>query len=86
MSPCCGQPSRRRKRAEPLAIPDNPTVRDAVRLLYLGGDYAELSGSASGLRYHTAPHRRDFAVERGDERALLRRRDVILAPGEKLRG
>ena len=86
MSPCCGHPSRRRQRVEPPAIPVNPPVHDAVRLLYLGSDYAELSGSASGLRYHTAPNRRDFVVERGDERALLRRRDVILAPGEKVRG
>lgn len=85
MSPCCGHPSRRRKRVEPPAMPANPPVRDAVRLLYLGSDYAELSGNASGLRYHIAPHRRDFTVERGDVDALLRRRDVILAPGENLR-
>lgn len=85
MAPCCGQPSRRARRAEPPAIPRNPQVRDPLKLLFLGGHYAELRGSTSGLRYYVAPHRRDFAVERADADALLRRRDVILAPGQKLR-
>lgn len=84
MAPCCGQPSRRRRRVEPPAIPPNPQVRDPVRMLYLGGESVELTGAASGRRYHVASHRRDFAVERTDAEALLRRRDVILAPGEKI--
>jgi hypothetical protein len=72
-------------RAEPAAIPANPQVCDPVRMIYLGGSYSELLGNASGLRYYVAPHRRDFAVERADANALLCRRNVILAPGEKLR-
>ncbi len=86
MSPCCGQPARPRGRAELPKLPENPAVADAVRLLYVGGDLVELSGSESGLRYHVAPHRRDFRAERADAARLLRRRDVILAPGERLKG
>lgn len=85
MASCCGQPPRRRRRIEPPSIPQNPKVRDAVRLLYLGGNYVELRGSASGLRYYVAPRRRDFAVERADANALLRRRDVILGANEEFR-
>jgi hypothetical protein len=86
MPPCCGQPPHRRRRVKSPAIPANPQVRDPVRMLYLGGGYAELLGNASGLRYYVAPHRRDFSVERADANSLLCKRNVILAPSEKFCG
>jgi hypothetical protein len=58
-------------------------VRNLVRLLYIGGDFVELIGPETNLRYYVAPHRRDFAVERPDATGLLKRPDVILAVGEK---
>jgi len=53
-------------------------------LLYVGGEFVELLGPQTNLRYYVAPYRRDFAVERADATGLLRRRDLILAAGETL--
>jgi hypothetical protein len=85
MALCCGQSSKRRKRPAPRPLPPNPTVRDPIGLLYLGGTYTQVSGGNSGALYHASPHHRDLTVERADVHGILRRRDFILAPGETLR-
>ena len=77
--PCCGQPaSRRRRRADLAPLPPNPNVKRGVHLLYLGTGKREVKGSASGLVYVVADHRRHFVVDPADVDALLTSRDFML--------
>lgn len=80
MNGCCGQPSRPRRLTPPKALPANPRVSKGVKLIYLGAGLRELHGSASGLMYTVADHRRDFVADPEDVKSLLRSRFVILRP------
>ena len=79
-SGCCGHPVRRRRpRPARPDLPPNPTVRGGTRLLYIGVGDVSITG-ASALTYHFSEHRRHVTVRPEDERSLLLRRDIILAP------
>jgi hypothetical protein len=53
-------------------------VKRGVHLLYLGTGKREVKGSASGLVYVVADHRRHFVVDPADVDALLTSRDFML--------
>jgi hypothetical protein len=77
-SGCCGQmPGRKSRRPTPEKLPDNPRV-DGVRIIYVGSGRRDVKGSASGLTYYLADHRRHFRAHPDDVKALLRSRDFIL--------
>ena len=76
---CCGQPQTH-KRKTVQQLPPNPEVSNGVHLLYLGAGSITYVGSASALKFHVSPHRRDFFVPKEDVASLLERRNVILSP------
>jgi hypothetical protein len=77
---CCGQPTRQFRASERRALPPNPTVRDGVRIFYVGTGTRTVRGAATGLEYTVDAARRLFTVHRDDANAVLRRRHFILAP------
>jgi hypothetical protein len=77
---CCGQPRRQRRPKDRPLLPPNPKVREGVRLLYLGVGEQRLQGRSTDLVYHVSQYRRLFKADVEDASALLRRRDLILAP------
>ncbi len=76
---CCGQPEPRRTGTTPR-LPTNPTMRDGVRVLYLGASRVLIEGSSSGLTYHADARSREFTVHRDDVRDLVRGLEFIRAP------
>ena len=78
---CCGQPGRRRRpKQQRTVLPPNPKVGQGVRLLYLGVGEQTMRGGSSDLVYHVSEYRRLFRAHVDDASALLRHRDLILAP------
>lgn len=79
---CCGQPSRvrKRRREPPERLPQNPTPKGGVPMIFLGSTRRDVRAPVSGLTYVVASHRRHFRVHPDDVDALLRHRDFILKP------
>lgn len=80
-SSCCGHPSRaRRQKKTPEVLPDNPSIRHGIQLLYLGSGTREMTGAHSEATYFVGDSRRRFLVHKQDVDDLLRDREIILAP------
>ena len=78
---CCGQPSGRKRRREPVErLPPNPTPKRGVPMIFLGSTRRDVRAPATGMTYVVGSQRRHFRAHPDDVDALLRQRDFILRP------
>jgi len=76
---CCGTVGPKRK-IKIDKIPPNPTIKNGVKLIYVGIGVAKFKGRKSGLTYFAADHQRFFKVADEDLNQALSKKEFILAP------